>query len=497
MKTTIWITGLAMLFLMAIPVLGAPVPTTEPTLATIIKAGAGNLTETRSVGQMEIVYWNETIDARLVMGWKCTLENTKTRKVVEVCDVQKNVLIDPEIFDTGEWIQWYPFEEKRANLVAFYVEAERKPFVSGIYNNTEQNQTLNETGAFPGDLENVRVSDILIPRGFPFHYDLNSTGYFDPELETRAWIFGEGDMLLDIPVENNMLDIGTDQSEKLRAGPHTIILIQGGPNLILEEKLVNEMDSDSPNMALHIESPFRRVNSIEIGGTLENPGMPPRRIASELQKWISENSDDDVMTLILFVEEPSIEIKSIDEIYRNNQTLWYVRGYTNLPNESRIIGVVDEGDQISLNTLRQASVQSTTFGVDPGSMRQFAIALPVDLELMYPGPHFVTIRVSDDVYSTVPRWVYNIPEGQEKPVLQTKYSGGNLFVPAPTPEIIIQNVTVPGPVQYVYVTITPEPTPTPDQVPVYFQSPWKYLLVVVVALMLVLVVLWIIYKKRH
>lgn len=499
MKIPIWIPVLILCALLAIPALGAPIKTTEPTPVAVIMATAGNRTEVRLVSQMDTVYWNETIDARLVMGWRCTLKSAQTGQVVEVCDVQKNLFIDPEIFDEGEWDQWYPVDdESHANLVAFYVEKFPPPFIPGVYENaTAPNQTINVTGTPPGNLEEIRVSDILIPRGFPFYYDINSTGYFDPEMETRAWIFGNHDMLPDISTSNNMLEISMEQSRTLQTGQHSIFLIQGGPNLILEEKIMNEMDSDSPDTAFHIESPFRRVESIEIGGTLENPGIPPMVLANTFQTWLSENTDDDVMQLVLQVEEPSIEIKSIDEIYPNNQTVWYVRGYTNLPNGTAIEGIVDEGDQISINALQQATVSGEVFGADPGAMRQFAIALPVDLDNMPKGQHFVTVRSSVDVYSTVPRWVYDIPEGQEKPVLMTKYSGGNLFVPTPAPEIQIVEKEVPGPTEYIYVTVTPEPTPTPDPLIELVQSPVGYLVALIGFVAFVFVLLWLIYKIRH
>jgi len=126
-------------------------------------------------------------------------------------------------------------------------------------------------------------------------------------------------------------------------------------------------------------------------------------------------------------------------------------------------------------------------------MREFLVSIPIDYNETPVGEHFITVRASQDVYSIVPRWIYNIPEGQEKPVLQTKYSGGNLFIPTPPPEIIKVPEFVEK-IKIVTVTITPEPTPTPVPTPWFFESPWFYIEILVAVIITVLVGLWIMWK---
>lgn len=494
MRDLHWILILVIACLVALALLAplassAPIATTRPTPVAVIEAPLGNVSEARDIGQMDTVYWNETINVELVMGWEMKLIHADTGKVVSVENYPDRVYIDREVFLEGQWDQWYPTEDNHGNTVAFYVEKYRPNATPGVYGNntTQVNTTANVTPKKSYDIEDRHIADVLIAQGDPFIHNVSESGYLDPTMDTKIWIFGDRDMLLDVKVEKGIFSLSPAQTQRLGEGLHQLIMQQAGPNTIVEANAVYE-----PPVTLYIESPFKGTPNLDIGGSPSNPQKVPPIIYTEFKNWLETNTDDDVLILELVVQAPSVEITAIDEIVKENTTIWLVRGYTNLANGTPVYGILDEGQQTS-RTIRQNTFHSTATGTDPGGMRKFSVAIPIDYNNTPVGDHFVTVRASEDVYSIVPRWIYNIPEGQEKPVLQTKYSGGNLFVATPTPEII----KVPEPyevVKTVYVTITPEPTPTPVPTPWYFESPWFYLEIILAVVITVVAGLWTMWK---
>lgn len=468
--------------------------TVVPTIAPVaIKAPMGNAT-TRTIGQMDTVYWGETIDLSLVAGWQSKVMHVKTGKVVDVSSFTKHILIDPEVFPTGEWDQWAPYEERGANLVAFYVEAVKVNVTPTLVANyTNETPAVTIIAEDPYKLKDVRISDILVAQGDPLIYDLTtSPDIINPKGEVKVWIFGERDMLLDVPVVNGVLTLSGKQTESLGVGMYKIIFEEAGANTILEARLVQAANS-YPSTTYHIESPFKGVENIEIGGNKDNPGLVPSILQGRFTEWINKSTDDDMSVLNFAVQSPYLEIASIDEIENSNGFFWQIRGYTNLANGSVIFAFLDENKLTEKNKLAN-TFHTLAEGADPGYMRTFLVSIPIDYNETPVGEHFITVRGPDsDIYATVPRWVYDMPEGQEKPVLTTKYSGGNLFVPTPTPEVVVVKQTVEV-VKTVVVTITPKPTPTPVPTPWYFESPWFYIEILAAIVLTVLFAFWVFWK---
>lgn len=495
MRDLKWILFLFILCMIALAFLiqYANADTTEPAEPEfVMPAPLGNVSESRTIGQMDTVYWGETINMELVMGWEMKLVHAETGRVVDVSERPDRVYIHPEVFLVGEWDQWYPINERSGNTIAFYVEKK---------NTTVQPEpTVEEPSGFKPisnvtpeppenyQLEEKHISDILVAKGDPLVYNISEKDALDPTLDSKIWIFGDRDMLLDIPVKGGTFSLSPTQTESLGAGTYHLVIEQAGPNTIPEARAVQKTEETT----FHIESPFRNVPNLEIGGTNTNPEIISSKLYPLFKDWLAANTDDDVVIKEFVVQSPSIEITVIDEKYIDNDSVWLIRGYTNLAKGTPISAILDEGKQTA-RTIRKNTYEGFVSGDDPGSMREFLVSIPINYEEVPVEEHFVTVRSSQDVYSIVPRWVYNIPEGQEKPVLQTKYSGGNLFVPTPTPEI----VKVPEPyevVRTVVVTITPVPTPTPVPIPWFFQPPWYYGVILIIIVVTVLAGLWIMWK---
>lgn len=471
-----------------------PQETAIPIPTNVIIAPMGNVSA-RTIGQMDTVYWGETIDMTLVAGWEEKLVHVKTGKIVDISSFTRRVLIDPEIFTLGEWDMWSPYKEPAGNNIAFYVEAVKPAnFENKTSNITSQNETSLVTinVDLPEKLKNLHVSDVLVAQSDPLVYDLKNTNISNPNGNVKAWIFGERDMLLDVPIANRTLTLNSSQTTNLGVGTYRILFETAGKNTIFEANLI-QYENSNLSTTYHIESPFRETPNLEIGGNKNSPGLASQILYLKFTDWLKQYSDDELSVVEFVVQRPSVEISSIDEIYQPSGYLWRVRGYTNYANGTPIWGILDEGQQTA-KTMPKAMIASNVEGELPGDMRQFSIDIPIDYNETAVGEHFVTVRTVDsNIYAIVPRWIYNIPEGQEKPIIQTKYSGGNLFVPTPTPEVVVVNRTVEV-VKTVIVTITPKPTPTPVPTPWYFESPWFYVEILIAIVFAVILGLWIMWK---
>lgn len=462
-----------------------PIETIAPLPTGIIKAPMGN-NSAREVSQMGVVYWGETIDMRRVVYDPYRLVHVDSGRVVDVSSFTRRILIDPDIFLVGEWDKWSPYREDAGNNVAFYVQAVKPAEVIAaeandtIINTTYGGVTIN-AGAPAASLAKVHVSDILVAKGDPLLYDTGQAG-----INTKIWIFGTGDMLLDISVNNGLLTLTSAQTENLAAGSYHLIVQSAGENTVLEAKYV-KASNGNPSTTEHIESPFRTAPNLEISG------MGSQVVFDKFKTWLKAYSDDKTNEIEFEVQVPKLDISAIDESFSGNSSVWEIQGYTNLAPGTEIKAILDE-NKTTERTLRANTFSGTIFGDIQGDMREFSVLVPINYDEIPVGEHFVTVRSSFGSYAVVSRWVYDMPAGQEKPADTTRYSGGNLFVPTPTPEVI--RVEVPGPevVKTVIVTITPRPTPTPVPTPWYFQSPWFYVEIIFAIIFAVIAGMWIMWK---
>lgn len=475
-----------LIFVVKVSAVG-PQETAVPIPTNVMTAPMGNVSS-RTISQMDTIYWGETIDMRQVVGWDNKLIHVSSGRIVDVSSFTRRILVDPEIFTLGEWDKWAPYHEGSGNNVAFYVEAVKTVESPGIaINNTSEGNvsavTIIATNPYRPTIRHI--ADILIAKGDILNYD---TGY---TTDTKVWIFGNRDMLLDQIAIEGKLVLNSTQTESLGVGVYHLIVQTPGDNTILEANYV-EGKIAYPSVVKHIESPFRSTPDLEIGGLDEKVGIGSQVLYGMFKDWLAKYSDDEIEEITFAVETPAVEISSIDESYADDSYTWHISGYTNVASGTPVYAVLDEGLQTD-RTIRANTFISNATGDLPGDMRTFEIQIPIDYDEISVGPHYVTVRSSFESFSTVPRWVYNIPEGQEKPIIQTKYSGGNLFVPTPTPEIITVRVTIPVEVIRT-VLITPMPTPTPIPTPWYFDTPWFYFEILGLVMLTVLAGLWLFWK---
>jgi hypothetical protein len=464
----------------------APMQPFVPAPVGLIKAPMGN-NSAREVLQMGTVYWGETIDMRLVVYPPYYLYNPDTGRIVDVSSFTRRILIDPDIFTVGEWDKYSQYQEGAGNNIAFYVKAV-KPAEVIADEEAAKNETGNATlgltiisSPSKSTLAKQHISDILVAKGDPLTYDTGTAG-----TNAKVWIFGEQNMLLDIPVDDGLLILNSSQTLGLAGGYYHLMVQTAGENTVPEAVYV-KASYGNPSTTEHIESPFRSAPNLEIAG------MGSQVVYTKFKDWLKKYSDDSVNEIKFAVQTPSLEISSIDEKISGNISYWEIQGYTNLAPGTEVRAIFDE-NKTTARTLRANTFTGIVYGEIQGDMREFYVEMPIDYETIPPGEHFVTVRSAYDTYVTVSRYVYDIPAGQEKPSETTRYSGGNIFVTPPTPEII--RVTIPGPetVRTVIVTITPVPTPTPVIPPIYLSSPWIYIEAGVLIIFSVFGGLWVFWK---
>jgi hypothetical protein len=189
--------------------------------------------------------------------------------------------------------------------------------------------------------------------------------------------------------------------------------------------------------------------------------------------WINQSGtsynlfDDEYETRIMQVGEQFSDIRMIDEYYRaesiENASTVRVAGYTNLKKGSILSILLDKDKQIGAPT--STTQNAIAVGDDPGEWRQFVVLYPVYYKDLEGGgkEHSFTVFNPDGSNTTASYHVYDIPQGQVKPLQTIRYIAGNEFKPTPTPlpaETIIVKETVTVPViekreVVKYVEVTP------------------------------------------
>lgn len=168
-------------------------------------------------------------------------------------------------------------------------------------------------------------------------------------------------------------------------------------------------------------------------------------------------SDDPFETRSMIIEDPSIDVSDVFEtINSSEEYTLFVQGYTNLA-AGTVINLTIDRKRWDYHNLRSHTFNATVYGDRQDLYRKFRVRIPYDPTELKGGQHTLDAVSPYNTITSVDFWVYELPEGQQRPPAYLKYIDRNLWVPTPTPEVVVQEKIVPGPTQIVtqIVTITP------------------------------------------
>lgn len=351
---------------------------------------------------------------------------------------QYRYYIDPAIFSnkTGVWEQYTGEYESAGNTVVFRVALTRpKP---------DANVTVTPTPTPSPKIPIVpvkNVADYLVAHGDKL--TISAAG------PAKLWLFGRIDGIYD-----TSLNVSKNAIMGMESGSYQLLIQQPGKNGIYEtsycETFKEPVQFSVPHPA--IVSPWRSVNPVDISG------LAPFLVKDKVIAMI-KTGDDTYAMYDLVIQDPTIEITRMDEMYISGESVLDVRGYTNVAPDTILTFTLDE-DKTNARSLPDHTFKTETKGLLDGNQRWFQVYIPIRWDFMTPGQHTITGRtpLGGDVFADF--WVSDIPEGQQKPNASIKYiENRNPFVPTPTPEIITQVVT-----QVVTQTVLVPVTPSNEQV---------------------------------
>lgn len=460
-------------------VTNTPTITPEPTTPT----PAPTIAPIHFIYQGESVYLNDTIDISGVVPpypylayWNgYDMYDTNASYIIDLPPYKSgyyHFYLDPSIFSTrlGRWYKYGGSYEKNSNNLAFIVKPQTMKNSTLRYSNGTlvnisetviDNYTSFEIPIQP-PVEIKHVSDYLIARGDPFSIKVNAT--------TNIWLFGRSNQLLDYKSTNtSSIDIPNDILSGFEPGNYIIELQTVGNT---STDFTVKYDPETQEIKWFDPTLFT-INKINING------LSPQ-VLLEKFKNIIPLTIDTFKTYKLELQEPYIEIRSINEQITLNETIDYagvthyntnvsfiqIKGYTNVAIGSVLKFVLDEKQQTP-RTLRSYTTTAVAGGSDdPGDMRWFDVVVPVNKYNLALGPHTVTAYTNLSTSGTV--YTFNIYESPKNSYVEPhtiRYiagrNGPEEFVPTPTPITIIETVTQ---VVTVPVTITIPVTPSNEQI---------------------------------
>ena len=415
------------------------------------------------VQQGGIVYLNDTMDISGVLAgysqlvytdpWSTdfSVENDTITYVIEAPvtnEAYYSFYINPAIFSSrlGYWYRYNGAYESNANNRAFYVKATR-PLPNETINETEKELMQLLLPPPPPVVPEKHVADYLLARGDSFNVTYNWS-------KASVWIFGRVTGIYDRNVINGTASFNASETAGLEPGSYSLVYYSPGPDRQYDMRI-----SDDGNTLEYFDSATFKVRTIDL------KPLSPRVVLDRVQ-WIAGVNDDNFTVYKLEVQEPKIEITTVNTLFHNeydpyNETgVIQVRGYTNLANNTPLSFVLDE-TKTPAKMWGQSRVQNrwntTTLAVEsPGSYRYFDVGIPVDLRDVPEGPHNITAYGPLGAKMSIEFWRYTLPEGIQRPNQTVHYIGGYEFVPTPTPITVVQEKIVERVVnQVVEVTVTP------------------------------------------
>ena len=450
-------------FLLLAIVLIAGVASASP---AIVQNTSGNAT-IPAIQNGQCVALNSTVDiASLGWGtpqiayygrWEDSLAPDNSTPIQKVVDLPNTVsalttyFIDPRIFGSYPryWYQYYGNNalSSSANLRMFRVNDTCPNNAPAPEIVVALNQTNLTIPANLGFLPDKHMADILIARD-------DASMPIDESEPFNWWMFGTYHAVYDQPTSQTSLVIPADATLNFEPGNYDIVEVYKGHNNLLEENYQSDYKYFWGENRTHevIISPLRSVAPIDITSYEGNP----RAVEPLLIGAVGSSLDDSYKMHSVVFREPEIQIARLDATQNRNNDTWYdVRGYTNLINGTVLTISIDPTTITDAN--RKARQFTTTAeGLDPGSMRQFDVLLPIDYGTIFPGYHDMEISAPDGATQIVKFYIYKELPPHYIPPQYTEYLGTSPFV---TPQIV--TVTVPV---TVIKTVTIPVTPPPEEV---------------------------------
>jgi hypothetical protein len=384
------------------------------------------------VYQMDTVYWGDIVDLTLVSGWSGKLYHEDLGNIVDISSFTHRIYIDPNVFPTGTWHQWSDFDENAGNTIAFYVKS-RRPV-------TEDNVTPIETPhllkPYIQPIPVKKVTDILVARGDPLSIQFK---------KAKLWLFGTKSGYYDFMTVNDAITLNKSQIQALEPG--TYVLLAEFPNVKTAQF---NMRYDSTKDRLEYFDPNQfKILSIELSGL-----DPATRLAKF--RSVRNISTDNFVEYRVIVEDPKIDIASLDQVYINDTTFAQtVRGYTNVALGDDLTFWIDKGRTDRYNEFYTVAKGSG----NPGDMRYFEITIPLLWENFAAGHHSITGTTAIGGNVAVDFNVYESPDHTFIPNNTIKYVNGSEWRPDPTPIIVTEVVT-----KEIIKVVTKEiPVPPPQE----------------------------------
>ena len=445
-----------------------PIPTVTPT---------PSVAHNPYIYQGEKVYINDTIDISGVVPpypelayWNgYDMYDSNASYIINLPQYRSNYYnfyLDPSIFSTrmGKWYKYDGNYESNANDLAFIVHPQSMQNSTMRYSNgtlvnisEQMNNSYDNWETYIQPPVSIRhVSDYLVARGNNLSVKINTT--------TNIWLFGRIDELLDYKSSNTTyIDITKDILSGFEPGSYTVEMQTVGNT---SNSFTVKYDASTDTIKWFDPSSFT-IQGININGL--SPQVLEQKFSDILPSTI-----DMFKTYNLELQDPSIEIQSINEEITPNETVNYagdtqyntnisyieVKGYTNVAIGSTLKFILDE-DRQTPKTLTSHTTTAVAGGSDdPGDMRWFDVVVPIDKYNMAAGDHTVTAYTnfsnSGSVYTFT---IYMTPPNSYVPPQTIRYiagrNGPEEFVPTPTPVVQTVTVPVPGPTQIVTVVVTP------------------------------------------
>jgi hypothetical protein len=391
-----------------------------------------------AAGYNNLVYINQYSTDLSAANWTITtMIDTPATK-----EEYYNYTFNPDFFGDklGYWYRYNGVYESNANNRAFRV-VQFRPAENYTYNKTELLENFFPPA--PPVIPEHHVADYLLARGDPFNVTYNFS-------KASVWIFGRVNGIYDRKVINGTAKFNHSETASLESGSYSLLYYSPGEDKQFDIRL----DGDTLE---YFDSQAFKVRTVDL------KPLSPMVVLDRL-RWVATQNDDNFTVYKLEVQEPKIDVVSVDTIVMNETTqsaVLQVRGYTNLANNTLISFVLDEDktpEKIGQSTRAQNRWNSTVLAVEnPGSMRYFDYSIPVWMGAIPSGKHEITVYGELNAKMIIPFWVYDLPEGSRMRNSTIKYVGGYEFVPTPTPEIIVQEKIVQAApiVQQVTVEVPP------------------------------------------
>lgn len=412
----------------------------------------------RRIEQGGCVVIGETIDISGI-GWytgyisyfdKYRTSNSEGMNATKIYTVAPHELrhyfIDPAKFNPfpGRWYSHYETVES-GNSVLFYVSNNCTPMNKTNLTIAEKKvQIAMKNTTLPP--KTVNGTDVIISR--------NSRSIIETDFDSRYWIFGDGFVkeYYDKPVDKDgLIVIPLELSNMILPGIYTIIDIYPGANIIVEETYDKNITS--------ISSPFRGVDTIDIGS------LDPIGARELLEAQVGKSIDDSYTKIIMKVEDPSIELKQLDNIANINGTSsMALSGYTNANVGSKVTIELDKGEIDP--KLSRANTWQTVVVAAGGSdsYRAWYKTVTIKPGDFVSGVHTLTLTTDSGASVNAPMFIRKELEENYKPPTYIQYVDNNPFIPTPTPIIVTQTIKV---VETKIVTET-------IQIPVDYETLSKY-----------------------